>query len=279
MADLQAGEEGRQQLLHNADPSVVALLEPLREAATKQELQTRVALIRLKQENVRGNATYAAKILEQACQDAATDRQTYELLAERLLELETAVTNWKDRSAGDGDDDKKGKQNDARQGEGDPQSREGGSTKEKDGTSSHQSSDAAAELQGQESARIRALEGLLEERLMAEIAHAREDREALREQERRLRERIRSLRMAVQKAPSSDRLQRALTDTHEYTAVTTADCVVCRDRPAQRAVIPCGHLCLCDACTQTLASTTAVLPYCPLCRGSLLSTLKIYTTK
>jgi Zinc finger, C3HC4 type (RING finger) len=52
-------------------------------------------------------------------------------------------------------------------------------------------------------------------------------------------------------------------------------CVICTDRPAIRALIPCGHLCLCDECSvQFLRSASQRA--CPLCRVQTTSTLRIY---
>lgn len=66
MTDDNDNEQQQQQLLHhglhNLDPDVAALLEPLDTTSTtttvtKQQLHTRIAHLRLKQEHVRGTAT------------------------------------------------------------------------------------------------------------------------------------------------------------------------------------------------------------------------------
>lgn len=54
-----------------------------------------------------------------------------------------------------------------------------------------------------------------------------------------------------------------------------AECVVCQDRGVERAVVPCGHHCLCDECARIL--TTGGAGLCPLCRGNVQSTLKIFS--
>jgi len=51
-----------------------------------------------------------------------------------------------------------------------------------------------------------------------------------------------------------------------------SECAVCWDAPAEFAVVPCGHLCLCAGC---LGSATA---YCPICRTPSTGTCQIYTT-
>jgi hypothetical protein len=79
---------------------------------------------------------------------------------------------------------------------------------------------------------------------------------------------------------------------HEQSEGGGGTCVVCHDQPVTRAVIPCGHLCLCNSCcttlvkqggsgvantgTATTTTTTTSTPQCPVCRGMLLSTLKIF---
>merc|ERR1712151_1152091 len=45
-------------------------------------------------------------------------------------------------------------------------------------------------------------------------------------------------------------------------------CVICMDKEAAYAVVPCGHQCLCQTCSQQTL--------CPICRGPLESTLKIF---
>jgi hypothetical protein len=52
------------------------------------------------------------------------------------------------------------------------------------------------------------------------------------------------------------------------------DCVICHDNEAVRAIVPCGHHCLCDNCAAQVM--TSVPRTCPLCRESVQMTLKIY---
>lgn len=42
------------------------------------------------------------------------------------------------------------------------------------------------------------------------------------------------------------------------------DCVVCLDDAQTHLLVPCGHLCLCAACSETLMSE--LCPLCPVCR-------------
>jgi len=88
-------------------------------------------------------------------------------------------------------------------------------------------------------------------------------------------------------------LQDQLQEIHEEQAtLLKTQCTICHENTATRAVIPCGHLCLCDDCTSIMTKSVssaehaisstaaaAVERQCPLCRGHLLSTLHIYTSK
>ncbi|CAE8631784.1 unnamed protein product [Polarella glacialis] len=51
-------------------------------------------------------------------------------------------------------------------------------------------------------------------------------------------------------------------------------CVVCLDRYADTAVIPCGHMCGCEACLQGILETPGA--QCPLCRGAATTVIRIY---
>jgi hypothetical protein len=47
------------------------------------------------------------------------------------------------------------------------------------------------------------------------------------------------------------------------------ECVVCLERRAQVAVIPCGHVCLCAECAQQQV-------LCPICRAHVCGTLRVF---
>lgn len=51
-------------------------------------------------------------------------------------------------------------------------------------------------------------------------------------------------------------------------------CVVCLEKAADTAVIPCGHMCGCGGCLQMIRESDS--PQCPLCRGPLTSVIRIY---
>ncbi len=48
-----------------------------------------------------------------------------------------------------------------------------------------------------------------------------------------------------------------------------SECVICIDRECCMIVLPCGHMCLCEKCSEGLK-------FCPVCRGSAQQTVKVY---
>jgi hypothetical protein len=55
------------------------------------------------------------------------------------------------------------------------------------------------------------------------------------------------------------------------------DCVVCMSTPAEYAILPCGHFCLCEAClTRGGYMSGGRTKKCPKCRGRITKTCKIY---
>lgn len=51
-------------------------------------------------------------------------------------------------------------------------------------------------------------------------------------------------------------------------------CVVCLEKPADSAVVPCGHMCGCHECLTGIKGSKD--PVCPMCRGPMSSTIRIY---
>ena len=51
-------------------------------------------------------------------------------------------------------------------------------------------------------------------------------------------------------------------------------CVVCFDAPKDHIIVPCGHMCVCEACAEQLTQTRT--PMCPVCRGPILQTVKVF---
>ena len=50
-------------------------------------------------------------------------------------------------------------------------------------------------------------------------------------------------------------------------------CCICSDEPKNTVFIPCGHLCVCDACSARVMNLNAE---CPLCRGRVDTTQRVY---
>jgi hypothetical protein len=53
-------------------------------------------------------------------------------------------------------------------------------------------------------------------------------------------------------------------------------CVVCFDAPKEYAIVPCGHVCVCESCAEQLTKTRT--PMCPMCRGPIRETMKVFCT-
>ena len=51
------------------------------------------------------------------------------------------------------------------------------------------------------------------------------------------------------------------------------ECVVCTDNPASFVIVPCGHVCLCEGCRDALLARGGD---CPICRGAISTTCKVF---
>ena len=67
---------------------------------------------------------------------------------------------------------------------------------------------------------------------------------------------------------------RPRTDSEASNGESKAECVVCLEKNADTAVIPCGHMCGCGDCL--LRMSKSANPQCPLCRGPMTSVIRIY---
>ena len=51
-------------------------------------------------------------------------------------------------------------------------------------------------------------------------------------------------------------------------------CVVCMDERKQHAMVPCMHMCVCEACAQRLLE--AQTPQCPVCRTPIQRSTRVF---
>lgn len=60
---------------------------------------------------------------------------------------------------------------------------------------------------------------------------------------------------------------------------TRSDCVVCQQERAAIALLPCGHMAVCSACSEALGFIEGVRPssHCPICRARVVAWVRIYT--
>jgi len=64
----------------------------------------------------------------------------------------------------------------------------------------------------------------------------------------------------------------AVPTAHQDTEET--QCVVCFDAPKDHILVPCYHLCVCEACANLL--TQMDKPTCPICRAAIQQTNKVF---
>lgn len=310
----------------NLDPTVAALVQKSSDQQedtnlTATSVRITIAQMKLQQSRVRGNSDYAAKVMDEAIAEGARDRDAWTLLDTHIRELEDHIKNLKDNSSSQQPktEAEESKTNEV-SGTDDP-AKSDPDDESPDTVEADPAKVAELEQQAKEaSGRADAMKSILTQCLQEEIEHVKAEQVSLTEREDQLRARIRSLQVALQSFPEPNSvpipddddesnkddstekekktitkqdLQNAMKDIHEHqSTLLKKQCTICHENTATRAVIPCGHLCLCNECTtlmikgtssseETVSSST--LPQqqrqCPLCRGHLLSTLHIYTSK
>eukprot|EP00985_Skeletonema_marinoi_P020880 scaffold12511_cov128-Skeletonema_marinoi.AAC.2 len=139
--------------------------------------------------------------------------------------------------------------------------------------------EAAAAAQLNSATRISSLEAALEKRLIEEAKDIKDTEEKLRNRKRSFQETIQSMPPDAQSRINLDN------ETSTTTTSTSSDnsnntCVICHDGVSTMAVIPCGHVCLCNRCSDVCMSgqhqNGQRQRSCPLCRGNMQSVLRIY---
>ena len=263
----------------NLDASVLALMENVPEDASTTQIHSRIALIKLEQATILGHSKFAAKLLESAIEEGSKDRTAHSLLQEKLDELQDRIATAKRQENKSISSDHVTPTTN----NGNEQESKAGETKRE--VSAEEIERLKKELKA-EAARADSLEDWLYEQLTHEIVSIREEQVAMQSYEARMQSRIQALETAIQSLPEDERsnkLRDKFGETlaaYQYTE-PKADCrcIVCHDRPVALAVIPCGHFCLCDHCVKLVEAKSEVKKQCPVCRGQLLSTVKIYTTK
>jgi len=66
-------------------------------------------------------------------------------------------------------------------------------------------------------------------------------------------------------------------DSMDPTVADKGVCVLCWDKKAEMALVPCGHVCLCThCCGQTEVLNAALNHQCPVCRCDFKQTLRVY---
>lgn len=267
--------------LTDLDPCVAALLEPMEGNEDVSHLRTRMALMKLQQSRVRGNSDYAAKIMDHAIAEGARDRQAWTLLDEHIKKLEQQVnaipSKIEDTKDEEEDEDEKETDGDEKGEEKEEDKKE----EEVNEVTSEEVERLKKEVEA-EKERAKTMEDLLVETLQEELGSVRKEQESIKDREERLKARIRSLQVTIQKLPteSTKLLQQDLKEVHEgQCSLANAQCSVCHEHSATKAVIPCGHLCMCEECNKSITKLDPSQRKCPLCRAQLLSTLRIYTSK
>lgn len=130
--------------------------------------------------------------------------------------------------------------------------------------------EAAAAARLNTASRISSLEAALEARVI-------EEAKDIKDSEEKLRKRKRSLHATMESMPPETRSRITLDNDKNENDSNQNTCVVCHDEVSIMAVVPCGHLCLCNRCSDVCMSGQSGQQTCPICRGNMQSVLRIYS--
>jgi len=133
---------------------------------------------------------------------------------------------------------------------------------------------AAAQLNA--ATRISSLEATLEKRLIEEARDIKDTEEKLRNRKRSFHEAIQSMPLATQSRITLDDDANTSNNSNSNSNSNSSTCVICHDESSVMAVIPCGHVCLCNTCSDVCMNGRNGQRTCPLCRGNMQSVLRIY---
>ena len=107
-----------------------------------------------------------------------------------------------------------------------------------------------------------------------ENASLRQKLHRVDEEQRKLEERVAEAeREASQAAEAQHKAEMELSELSG--SMPSGMCSVCYDRPATRASLPCGHLCMCPECCTRIQFT---VQKCPICRQPCKTTVDIFVS-
>jgi Zinc finger, C3HC4 type (RING finger) len=123
-----------------------------------------------------------------------------------------------------------------------------------------------------------AREEQLVHKLAVEMKAIEDLEDSILEKERESQRRKRTLEESMKSLPPEQRRRLQMNDSplRRTNSMTNDDCIVCQDGAPVRAVVPCGHMCLCERCAISVTNGPAEQRRCPLCRITVQSTIRIY---
>jgi hypothetical protein len=86
-----------------------------------------------------------------------------------------------------------------------------------------------------------------------------------------LKEKVYAFLSSLTHLPKATHAVEDKTHTIDYSSSHTTSCVICLEGERNHAIVPCGHVILCDEC-----SRQHTLRHCPMCRVRIQSLLKIF---
>ena len=86
---------------------------------------------------------------------------------------------------------------------------------------------------------------------------------------------MRSIARALQKELATHvRLMGQIIHASLFFLISWLACVICHDKDASMALLPCGHLCLCGECCDQLKQSSPLR--CPMCRDNATGATRIF---